>query len=170
MDGNQVFSIRAEVFENGFEADHFRSKDCVGLYPCSDVILMRDAECKELGFILFNTGGCVVCEKPWDAIGEGSCVACCLRIHATIAVAKADRVERGPGGVAVNIPVIRVVDEVKELVVQHVFGVAGGFCSPLCVDVESVVFPVGNSGAELPCVRKLCTQNDAGTASLLEEC
>jgi len=31
------------------------------------------------------------------------------------------------------------------------------------------VFPVGNSGAELPCIGKLCTQNDAGTASLLEE-
>ena len=170
MDGNQVFSIRAEIFENGFEADHFRGKDCVGLYPCSDVILMRDAECEELGFILFNTGGCVVCEKPWDAIGEGSCVACCLRIHAAIAVAKADRVERGPRGIAVNIPVIRVVDEVKELVVQHVFGVAGGICSPLCIDVERVVFPVGNTGAELPCVRKLCTKNDAGTASLLEEC
>jgi hypothetical protein len=57
----------------------------------------------------------------------------------------------------------------KMSLVQHVFGVAGGFCSPLCVDVEGVVFPVGNSGAELPCIGKLCTQNDAGTASLLEE-
>ena len=66
--------------------------------------------------------------------------------------------------------VIRVVDEVKELMVQHVFGVAGGFCSPLCVDVESVMFPVGNSGAELPCVRKLCTQNDTGTTCPCKQC
>ena len=54
---------------------------------------MGDAECKEFSFVFFDTCGGVVSEKPRDGIGEGSSVACCLRIYAAIAIAKTCRVE-----------------------------------------------------------------------------
>ena len=72
MDGNQVLGIWAEVFENGFEADHFRGKRCIGLDPFSDVIRVRDTEGEQLSFVFFNTGGCVVRKKPWHAISKSS--------------------------------------------------------------------------------------------------